>query len=163
MTDTKSLFKKPAFLVLAVLTLVGIACWIMQQINGLGTTGMNNSNSWGLYITCFMFFVGLSAGGLIVASSAHVFGIESFKKVSMPAVIVSTACICVAGMMILVDLGGIQRIWRIIIGANFTSPLLWDMCIITLYLIINILDLVWMNKGEEDLMFFAVVPEHKKG
>ncbi|MDD6786397.1 MAG: polysulfide reductase NrfD [Eggerthellales bacterium] len=150
MTDTKSLFKKPAFLVLAVLTLVGIVCWIMQQINGLGATGMNNSNSWGLYITCFMFFVGLSAGGLIVASSAHVFGIESFKKVSMPAVIVSTACICVAGMMVLVDLGGIQRIWRIIIGANFTSPLLWDMCIITLYLIINILDLVWMNKGEEE-------------
>ena len=26
---------------------------------GLGITGMNNSTSWGLYLTCFMFFVGL--------------------------------------------------------------------------------------------------------
>ncbi|MFR7736976.1 MAG: NrfD/PsrC family molybdoenzyme membrane anchor subunit [Eggerthella lenta] len=28
---------------------------------------MNNGTSWGLYIAAFMFFVGLSAGGLIVA------------------------------------------------------------------------------------------------
>ena len=145
-----SLIKKPAFLVLAALTLVGIGCWVFQQIAGLGITGMNNSNSWGLYITCFMFFVGLSAGGLIVASSAHVFGIESFKRISMPAVIVSTACICVAGMFVLVDLGGIQRIWRIIVGLNVTSPLAWDMIVITCYLAINILDLVWMRKGDEE-------------
>lgn len=145
-----SLIKKPAFLVLAALTLVGIGCWAFQQTAGLGITGMNNSNSWGLYITCFMFFVGLSAGGLIVASSAHVFGIESFKRISMPAVIVSTACICVAGMFVLVDLGGIQRIWRIIVGLNVTSPLAWDMIVITCYLVINILDLAWMRKGDEE-------------
>lgn len=145
-----SCFKKPAFWVLAALVLVGFGCWIYQQMAGLGITGMNNSNSWGLYITCFMFFVGLSAGGLIVASSAHVFGIESFKRISMPAVIVSTACICVAGMFVLADLGGIQRIWRIIVGLNVTSPLAWDMTVITCYLVINILDLVWMHKGDEE-------------
>lgn len=145
-----SCFKKPAFWVLAALVLVGFGCWIYQQMAGLGITGMNNSNSWGLYITCFMFFVGLSAGGLIVASSAHVFGIESFKRISMPAVILSTACICVAGMFVLADLGGIQRIWRIIVGLNVTSPLAWDMTVITCYLVINILDLVWMHKGDEE-------------
>ena len=32
--------------------------------------------SWGLYLTCFMFFVGLSAGGLLVASSASIFGMD---------------------------------------------------------------------------------------
>ena len=82
---------------------------------------MSNGVSWGLYITCFMFFVGLSAGGLIVASSAHVFGIESFKRVSMPAVITSTVCILCAGAFILIDLGGIQRIWNMFIHLNFTS------------------------------------------
>ena len=67
-----SCFKKPAFWVLAALVLVGFGCWIYQQMAGLGITGMNNSNSWGLYITCFMFFVGLSAGGLICAFGARV-------------------------------------------------------------------------------------------
>ena len=140
---------KTACIVLAVLTIVGIGAWIFQLMNGLGVTGMNNASSWGAYIIMFMFFVGLSAGGLIVASSAHVFGIESFKKIALPAVIVSTVCICLAGMFILIDLGGIHRVWRIIVNAHFTSPLLWDVCVITCYLVINILDLIWLKKGDE--------------
>ena len=96
-----------------------------------------------------MYIVGLSAGGLIVASSAHVFGIESFKRVSMPAVITSTVCILCAGAFILIDLGGIQRIWNMFIHLNFTSPLAWDMCVITTYLVINVLDIIWLRRGDE--------------
>lgn len=110
---------------------------------------MSNATSWGLYITNFMFFVGLSAGGLIVASSAHVFNIKSFKKIALPAVICSTVCICCAAMFVLIDLGGIQRVWRIVTGANFTSPLVWDMCVITIYLVINILDIYFITKRNE--------------
>ena len=53
--------------ILAAVTAVGVGCWVYQLIFGLTVTGMNNGTSWGLYITMFMFFVGLSAGGLIVA------------------------------------------------------------------------------------------------
>ena len=134
--------------VCAALTIAAFICWVMQQMNGLGITGMNNSNSWGLYITGFMFFVGLSAGGLIVASSAHVFNIEKFKPVALPAVICSTVCICLAAALVLIDLGGITRIWRMLTGLNLMRPLAWDMIIITCYLIINILDMVWLIKGE---------------
>ena len=97
----------------------------------------------------FMFFVGLSAGGLIVASSASVFHIKRFKAVAMPAIILSTVCICLAGMFVLIDLGGIQRIWRIVTGPNPTSPLVWDICVITLYLVINVLYLVNMRRGND--------------
>ena len=141
-TSTK--FKAAAG-VLAALTVAGIAAWIYQLVNGLGVTGMNNGTSWGLYITCFMFFVGLSAGGLIVASSASVFHITQFKKVAVPAIILSTVCICCAGMFVLIDLGGIQRVWRIITGPNPTSPLFWDICVITLYLVINVVYLYFMK------------------
>ena len=131
--------------VLGALTLAGIAAWIYQLANGLGVTGMSNSTSWGLYITCFMFFVGLSAGGLIVASSASVFHVADYKKVALPAVILSTVCICAAGMFVLIDLGGIQRVWRILTGPNATSPLFWDICVISLYLVINVAYLCFMT------------------
>ena len=124
--------------VLAAVVLAAVGCWVAQQMYGLGITGMNNSNSWGLYIMAFMFFVGLSAGGLIVASSAHVFGIESFKRVSVPAVITSIVCICCAGAFVLIDLGGVARVWRMFVGLNFISPLAWDMIVITCYLVINV-------------------------
>lgn len=135
--------------VLLALMVIGFCAYVFQLTQGLCVTGMSNGVSWGLYITCFMFFVGLSAGGLIVASSAHVFHIESFKRVAMPAVITSTVCICCAGAFILIDLGGIQRIWNMFVHLNFTSPLAWDMCVITTYLVINILDIVWLRRGDE--------------
>ena len=135
--------------VLAAIMVIGFCAYLFQLTQGLCVTGMSNGVSWGLYITCFMFFVGLSAGGLIVASSAHVFGIESFKRVSMPAVITSTVCILCAGAFILIDLGGIQRIWNMFIHLNFTSPLAWDMCVITTYLVINVLDIIWLRRGDE--------------
>lgn len=135
--------------VLVALMVIGFCAYVFQLTQGLCVTGMSNGVSWGLYITCFMFFVGLSAGGLIVASSAHVFHIEPFKRVAMPAVITSTVCICCAGAFILIDLGGIQRIWNMFVHLNFTSPLAWDMCVITTYLVINILDIVWLRRGDE--------------
>ena len=88
-------------------------------MGGLAVTGMNNGTSWGLYIACFMFFVGLSAGGLIVASSASVFHIAQYKKVALPAIICSTVCICLAGMFVLIDLGGVQRRVAFAHGPNF--------------------------------------------
>lgn len=135
---------KATYGVLGALVVAGVAAWIYQLANGLGVTGMSNGVSWGLYIACFMFFVGLSAGGLIVASSASVFHIAEYKKVALPAIICSTVCICCAGMFVLTDMGGIQRVWRILVGPNPTSPLVWDVCVISCYLIINIVYLVFM-------------------
>lgn len=135
--------------VLAVLAVAGIGAYVYQLMGGLAVTGMSNGVSWGLYITMFMFFVGLSAGGLIVASSASVFHIKSFKAVAMPAIILSTVCICLAGAFILIDLGGVQRIWRLFAGPNPTSPLIWDVCVITFYLVINVLYLVNMRRGND--------------
>ena len=43
----------------------------MQLSGGMVQTGMRNLDSWGLYITMFMFFVGLSAGGLIISLGAQ--------------------------------------------------------------------------------------------
>lgn len=133
----------------AALTAIGVGCWLYQLVAGLQITGLSNTNTWGSYIIMFMLFVGLSAGGLIVASSAHVFNIKAFKKVALPAVIVSTVSICLAGLFILIDLGGIVRVWRMLTGPNFASPLMWDMLVITLYLVINILDIIWIAKGDE--------------
>ena len=89
---------KGGLAVLAVLTVVGVAAWIYQLFVGLGVTGMNNATSWGLYIALFMFFVGLSAGSMIVASAAHVFNIEWLKAITLPALICALVGICAGGI-----------------------------------------------------------------
>ena len=142
--ETKRI-SRPVMVVLAVIAAAGAAAWIYQTMFGLGVTGMNNGTSWGLYIAAFMFFVGLSAGGLIVASSASIFHVTEFKKVALPAVCVSTVCICCAGLLVILDLGGVARIFNLIISPNFISPLFWDICVITLYLAINVVYLYFMK------------------
>ena len=152
-----SLVKNPLVVGSGVLALGGVGVYVYQLMFGLGVTGMNNSTSWGLCLTCFMFFVGLSAGGLIVASSASIFGIKKYKAVALPAVILSLVCICCAGVCVLVDLGGVQRIWRMIVGLNFMSPLAWDMIVISCYLVINLLYLHFMTSKKADQAKVAVV------
>lgn len=134
--------------ILGALSLAGIGSWIYQLVHGLGVTGMNNAVSWGLYITTFMFFVGLSAGGLIVSSSATVFNIPAFKVVAKPAVILSMVCIVIAGAFIIIDMGGPERIFNLLLSPNFTSPLIWDVVVITLYLTVNLVYLYLMNQRE---------------
>ncbi|MCI9261411.1 NrfD/PsrC family molybdoenzyme membrane anchor subunit [uncultured Adlercreutzia sp.] len=152
-----SVMKNPLVVATGALALVGIGVYVYQLMFGLGITGMNNSTSWGLYLTCFMFFVGLSAGGLIVASSASIFDIRKYKAVALPAVICSLVCICCAGICVLVDLGGIQRVWRMFTGLNFMSPLAWDMIVITCYLVINMVYLYFMCSKKADPAKVAVV------
>ncbi len=152
-----SVLKNPLVLVSGVLVLAGLGTYAYQLAMGLGVTGMNNSTSWGLYLTCFMFFVGLSAGGLIVASSASIFGIKKYKAVALPAVILSLVCICCAGVCVLIDLGGIQRVWRMLTGLNFMSPLAWDMIVIACYLVINLMYLYFMTSKKADSAKVAVV------
>lgn len=136
--------------ILSVLTLIGFGAILYQVINGLGVTGMNNVVSWGTYIMLFMFFVGLSAGGLIVSSSATVFNIPSFKVVAKPATILSTVCVIVATVFILVDLGQPFRIFNLLIHGQFSSPLMWDVVVISLYLVINILYLYFMTRKQQN-------------
>ena len=142
---------------LGALSLVGFGALGYQLVNGLGVTGMNNATSWGLYITMFMFFVGLSAGGLIVSSSATVFNIPSFKVVAKPATILSTVCIIIAGIFIMVDIGSPFRVLNLLLHAQFKSPLMWDVVVITLYLSINVLYLFLMTRKEPNKKALSVM------
>jgi molybdopterin-containing oxidoreductase family membrane subunit len=154
--NTKSKFT-PVLIVLALLAALGGCAWTWQLVRGLGITGMNNAVSWGLYISLFMLFVGLSAGGLIVASSASVFGVSAYKSVSFPAVLLSTVCIITATIFVFVDMGGPQRLWHLLVYPNFTSPLTWDVAVITVYLAINIIYIALMSARKPDMRKIKIV------
>ena len=134
-TSTKA---KAAMGVLGTLTIAGVAAWIYQLANGLGVTGMSNGTSWGLYITMFMFLVGLSAGGLIISSAPRVFGVEGFGGISKIAVWTSICCTVLAIGFVVVDLGQPLRLWELFAYSNLGSPLMWDIIVLGTYLILSI-------------------------
>ena len=95
-TAVKSPALNVAIGVSAVVMVVGLVLWFMQLSGGMVQTAMRNLDSWGLYITGFMFFVGLSAGGLIISSVPKALGIRGFGGISKVAVFSSIACTVVA-------------------------------------------------------------------
>lgn len=121
----------------AVVVAAGIALWFVQLSGGMVQTGMRNLNSWGLYITSFMFFVGLSAGGLIISSVPKAFGIAGFGGISKVAVMSSVACTVAAIGMVVVDLGQPMRLWELFAYSNLGSPLMWDIVVLGTYLILS--------------------------
>ena len=121
----------------AVLTVVGIALWAVQLSGGMVQTGMRNMDSWGLYITMFMFFVGLSAGGLIISSIPRAFGMQGFGGISKVAVWTSICCTVLAIGFVVVDLGQPLRVWELFAYSNLGSPLMWDIVVLFVYLILS--------------------------
>ena len=113
---------------------LGVATWVYQFANGLVVTGLTNVVMWGQYILFFMFFVGLSAGGLIVASAGRLFGATVFKPIVRVAVLEATVAIILAATFILPDLGRPDRILNIVFHANLTSPMIWDIAIVFVYM-----------------------------
>ena len=121
----------------AAVMVLGIVLWGMQLADGMIQTGMRNLDSWGLYITSFMFFVGLSAGGLIISSVPKAFGIAGFGGISKVAVMSSIACTVAAIGMVVVDLGQPARLWELFAYSNLGSPLMWDILVLGTYLILS--------------------------
>ena len=134
------------------LAIIGIVCWGVQLSGGMIQTGMRNFDSWGLYITSFMFFVGLSAGGLIISSIPNAFGIEGFGGISKVAIWTSICSTVAAVGFIIVDLGGPARIWELFAFSNLMSPLMWDVIVITTYFILSCVYLWAYLRHEADKM-----------
>ena len=124
--------------VAAIVTVVGLVLWGVQLSGGLAQTGMRNFDSWGLYITCFMFLVGLSAGGLIISSVPKAFGMKGFGGISKVAVWTSICCTVLAIGFVVVDLGQPLRLWELFAYSNLGSPLMWDIAVIAIYLILSV-------------------------
>lgn len=99
---------------------------------------MRNLDSWGLYITCFMFLVGLSAGGLIISSVPRALGIKGFGGISKIAVWTSICCTVLAIGFVIIDLGQPLRIWELFAYSNLGSPLMWDIIVLAVYLILSV-------------------------
>ena len=121
----------------ALIAAVGIVLWVMQLSGGMVQTAMRNLDSWGLYITMFMFFVGLSAGGLIISSVPKAFGIRGFGGISKVAVMSSIAATVAAIAFVVVDLGQPLRLWELFAYSNLGSPLMWDIIVLGTYLILS--------------------------
>jgi len=124
---------------LLVMIGIGFIAYMRQWYLGLGITGMGRDISWGLYIANFTFLVGVAASGVMVVLPYYLHNFKVFARITIFGEFLAVAAVTMAMLFIFVDLGQPARVFNIILYPSPHSVLFWDMIVLSLYLILNII------------------------
>ncbi|MBI4339375.1 MAG: polysulfide reductase NrfD [Chloroflexi bacterium] len=128
-------------LVAALLAVVGWGAYayFTQLREGLIVTAMRDRISWGLYITLFVFFIGISHAGTLISAILRVSKAGWRVPVTRMAEFITVVALSVGALMPLIDMGRPDRLQNLILFGRWQSPLIWDILAITTYLTGSIL------------------------
>lgn len=124
----------PVVTVLIVMIGIGIWAYIQQLLSGLGETGMQRPVYWGMYMTNFIFFIGLSLAGTFISAILRLTGAEWRRPITRVAEAITVFALIIATIQIVIDMGRPDRLAYVILYGRLQSPILWDVFIVTLYL-----------------------------
>ena len=135
-----------AFALAGLGTTVWLIGYLWQLRHGLIVTGLSDWGSgggvtWGLYIGLFIWWVGIAHGGIILSAAVRLLGMDRYKPVARLAELLTIGALSMAGLMILVHTGRPDRlVWSVVMNypsTVFSSPLVWDVTVITLYFVLT--------------------------
>ncbi|MBI2865920.1 MAG: polysulfide reductase NrfD [Chloroflexi bacterium] len=118
---------------LLVMAWAGFA-YFTQVRNGLIVTGMRDRISWGLYITLFVFFIGISHAGTLISAILRTVKAGWRTPITRMAEFITVVALMVGALFPAIDLGRPDRIHHLLLFGRWQSPLLWDVFAITTYL-----------------------------
>jgi molybdopterin-containing oxidoreductase family membrane subunit len=120
--------------ILLTISLWGGFAWWTQLTRGLGVTGLNVPVFWGLYITNFVFFIGISHAGTLISAILRLAHAEWRRSITRAAEVITVLVLFFGMACVILDLGRPDRVFYVIRFGNFTSPLLWDVTSVAAYL-----------------------------
>jgi molybdopterin-containing oxidoreductase family membrane subunit len=126
------------FAALAALVAWGAFAYIYQLIEGLGVTGLSRPVYWGIYLTNFVFFIGISHAGTLISAILRVTQANWRRSITRIAEAVTVFALCVGGLQILIDMGRPDRILNMVFFGRYQSVFLWDLTCIGIYFLSSI-------------------------
>jgi len=149
-TDVLRMLSRPGRLwwILFGLSLAGVGLlafsWGNQIINGIGMAGLNSPVGWGVYITTFVFWVGIAHSGTLISAILFLFRARWRQSIYRAAEAMTVFAVMTAGLFPLIHVG---RVWHAywlfpypnerMLWPNFRSPLVWDVFAVTTYFTVS--------------------------
>ncbi len=128
------------WLVLAVLGGMGLA---ERVVHGHHAAAYGSYVVWGLWVSAYIYFIGLSAGSFLLSSLIYVFGVRQLERVGRLSLFVAIVTLLMALISIWFDLGRLERFYRVFTDPNFTSMMAWMVWLYTVYSIVMAVEL-WL-------------------
>jgi molybdopterin-containing oxidoreductase family membrane subunit len=112
----------------------GFIAWIYQLRYGLAVTAMRNYVSWGVYMTNFVFFIGISHAGTLISAILRVTDAGWRRPITRMAEAITVIALLIGASSVMIDMGRPDRLLNLIIHGRLQSPILWDLVSVTTYL-----------------------------
>ncbi len=124
----------------------GLFCFIYLVYSGLGVAGYRHPVFWGVYITDFVFWVGIAHSGTLISAILYLFRANFRMSIYRIAEAMTVFAVLTAGLFPIIHLG---RPWNFYwlfpypnqreLWVNFKSPLVWDVFAVSTYLTVSAL------------------------
>lgn len=132
-------------LAIAAFALLGYVISI-QLTKGIGILGLNHPVAWGVYITNFVFWVGIGHAGTLISAVLFLLRQKWRNSINRTAEAMTIFAVMCAGLFPLIHTGRIWVDYWLVplpntreLWVNFRSPLLWDVFAVTTYFTISLL------------------------
>ena len=129
---------------LAVICAIGLGAFLTQVMEGLQVTGLQNPVGWGIYITTFVFWIGIAHSGTLISAILLLFRARWRPAISRFAEAMTLFAVITAGLFPLIHLGRVWKFFYLLpypnqrgLWPNFRSPLIWDVFAVTTYLTVS--------------------------
>jgi len=129
--------------VLAVLAW-GVFAFLLMVVLGIGLTGLINPVSWGVFITSFVFWVGIAHSGTLISAILYLFRARWRQSIYRVAEAMTVFAVMTAGLFPIIHLGRPWVFYYLLpypnqrfLWPNFRGPLLWDVFAVGTYFIVS--------------------------
>ena len=126
--------------------LLGAFCWYYQLVTGFGVVGKSHPIGWGVYITDFVFWVGIAHSGTLISAVLFLFRARWRVPIYRIAEAMTVFAVATAGLFPLLHLGRPWNFYWLLpypnqryLWVNFKSPLLWDVFAVSTYLTVSVM------------------------
>jgi len=124
---------------------MGVFAWSYQLRFGLEYSGISHPIAWGVYITNFVFWIGIGHAGTLISAVLYLVRAPFRNSIYRASEAMTVFAVMTAGLFPIIHLG---RAWfahwllpypnQRMLWVNFKSPLLWDVFAISTYMSVSI-------------------------
>ena len=110
-------------------------------------TNLNNAVPWGLWVSIYIWLVGISAGIFALVALGNVQGNPHLKKITRLGLTLALSTLCAGLLSIQIDLGHIERFYKLFTSPNFGSVMDLMVWLYGVYFAIIAISLLRLKRG----------------
>jgi molybdopterin-containing oxidoreductase family membrane subunit len=124
----------------------GLGAWGYQIFTGMGVAGITHPVGWGVYISNFVFWVGIAHSGTLISAVLYLFRARFRSAFNRTAEAMTVIAVMTAALYPFIHLGRVWRFYYLFpyphqrhLWINFISPLTWDVFAVSAYFMISLI------------------------